>query len=242
MNDKGSYTEDYLSHHGVKGQKWGVRNAETLRKYAGPTGRQKTVDTSKKLSSVGRFVAAGAARLGRRVSERHANRKEVKAIAKSLGVNRRKMAAFKRLRTQTLRSHDPAVVERGMHTLTDSELNLKIQRLNTEKQVSDLVAARRNAALETNRKVEEARAARKNRRASGLGATLIKSTYNATVNYAGKKAVDSIFKKRKDGKSDSNPEKQQVAVNEGQTVAAEVLSVKTLPDTDSDKKAGKSGK
>lgn len=30
----------YLAHHGVPGMKWGVRNDETLRKYAGPKGRK----------------------------------------------------------------------------------------------------------------------------------------------------------------------------------------------------------
>ena len=29
---------DYLAHHGVKGMKWGVRNEETQRKYAGGSG------------------------------------------------------------------------------------------------------------------------------------------------------------------------------------------------------------
>lgn len=45
MEYKIIFTDDstaYLTHHGVKGMHWGVRNAETLRKYAGGSGPKPT--------------------------------------------------------------------------------------------------------------------------------------------------------------------------------------------------------
>lgn len=226
---------DYLAHYGVMGMKWGVRNAETQRKYAGASGRSKTKKVANRaLTATGRVIRTGAGKAVGRVTAAHRNRKEVKALAKSVGTTRRGMKEFKKLRTQTLRAHDPELVERGMHTLTDSELNLKLTRLNTEKQVRDLAASKRNSVLDTQKKAEEVKKARKERKNASLGATLIKTTYNATVNYAGKKAVDTLFgdlekktakvAKKKQGSSTS----AQEAASAGQSVVADVLNVETM--------------
>jgi hypothetical protein len=40
-------SDAYLSHHGVKGMKWGVRNAETLKRYASGPGRMGRKDAKK---------------------------------------------------------------------------------------------------------------------------------------------------------------------------------------------------
>lgn len=233
---------DYLAHYGVLGMKWGVRNAETMRKYAGGSRRAKPKKiASRVLTATGNVVRTGAGKVVSKVSDANQQRKEVKALAKDVDTTRRGMREFKKLRTQTLRAHDPELVEKGMHTLTDSELNLKLARLNTEKQVRDLATAKRNNALETQRKAEEAIKARKERKNSGFGANLIKTTYNATVNYAGKKAVDALFAKMddKDGTSKgfkklkidrSGMKSAQQATEYGKEVAAEILSVETVTD------------
>ena len=45
---------------------------------------------------------------------------------------------YEKLREQTLKSHDPTVVAKGMHTLTDKELDAKITRLQKEETISKL--------------------------------------------------------------------------------------------------------
>lgn len=59
-------------------------------------------------------------------------KEERKAQRKELGMN---PVTYHRLREKTLKSHDPAVIAKGMHTLTDAELNAKISRLEREAKI-----------------------------------------------------------------------------------------------------------
>ena len=75
-------------------------------------------------------------------SELAENRKEkafAKTQSKELGMKQRQ---FEKLREKTLKSHDPRVVAKGMHTLTDAELNDKLKRLRTENDIGALASAK----------------------------------------------------------------------------------------------------
>lgn len=228
--------EEYLAHYGVPNMKWGVWNAETTRKYMGGKGRRKA-RTDKDLK--GRFkqkAVTAARKSAARVSDAIEQRKATKEVAKEQGIKRGQMKAFQQLRKDTLRSHDPEVVERGMHTLTDSELTAKIVRLETEKKVRDLANTNRQTKLDNAKKAEEIKKAAKERKAAGLGSQMLKSTYNATVNYAGKKAVDSLFAgiPSKSGKKTTTPNRSESvseATTAGETIAAEVLNVETINES-----------
>lgn len=238
--------EYFLEHYGVPKMRWGVWNAETARKYAGRFGRtlkaKRSTKTDKDLKArIGGKVSEKASKTVDAIKEKRQAAKETKAVAKEQGIKRGQRKAFDTLRKETLRSHDPEAVAKGMHTLTDSELTAKITRLEQEKKVRDLANAKKQASLDNAKKAEEVRKAEKDRKASGMGAQLLKSTYNATINYAGKKAVDTVFEsagiktkgKKTDDKSAESTSDKGESVNKatsaGKEVVAEVLSVETVP-------------
>ena len=153
-------TEAYLEHYGIRGMKWGQWNSETRARYLG-LGRKLGSAVSKKVGQAGDAATRGAALAKKhaavaavnaknaakaKVSEAKEARKakrqqkdEIEAQRKELGMTK---AKYEKLREQTLKSHDPRIVEKGMHTLTDDELNTKISRLQKEETISKMANAK----------------------------------------------------------------------------------------------------
>lgn len=155
--------EASLEHHGVQGMKWGIWNAETRARYVGVP-RRAGKALQKKLSSASESVAKGAKAVKAKTGEKVAVRKQAKAEKKAekeelarqrkdLGMTR---AKYNELREQTLKSHDPRIVERGMQTLTDKELDAKIERLKKEETVSRMAADQATRRHQENRARNEA--------------------------------------------------------------------------------------
>lgn len=133
-----------VSHSGVKGMKWGVWNDETKRKYGigvrtkakftGGTEAAKTLLSRTAAKMNARAETRKAARASAKAAKQQL-KAELKAQRKELGMTRKE---FDKLRDTTLKSHDPKVIAKGMHTLTDSELKEKIRRLQEEDKITKL--------------------------------------------------------------------------------------------------------
>lgn len=140
--------EEYFEHSGVKGMRWGKWNDETKRKYGiGVKKRQLRSKLAEKISSASNTAKET---IVKKYNDEKDLRKELKVQRKQLGMSRRD---FDKLRKNTLKSHDPEVVARGMHTLSDDELKEKIRRLQDEDKIAKMASTRkknRNEALSAN--------------------------------------------------------------------------------------------
>lgn len=126
--------------------------------------------------------------------EKRQQRKTTNELMDAQGIDsKRKREAFEKLRKQTLRSHDPAVVEKGVHTLTDSELSAKIKRLEAEQKVKGIAKKERDDRADSMKRLEEARKAKKERRNSGFMAMTLRSVITSQANNAGKKLIDKYI-------------------------------------------------
>jgi hypothetical protein len=177
-----------LEHHGIKGMKWGVWNSETRAKYLG--GVKKFA--KKKVSEVKESYEAKEKERAETKAAKKQAREDIKAQRKELGMSR---AKYNELRETTLKSHDPKVVARGMQTLTDDELDKKLDRLKKEDQIARL------SSDQATRKHQEHKARSEAIKANPL--------YGISLNVAGK-----ALKKASNGVVDVSADKDRKKKND----------------------------
>lgn len=192
------FNEDYLAHYGVKGMKWGVRNEETRRKYGQGPSRVRV-----KLSKTAKRFGKGLAR-GYKVV-----RKQAKAVAKenakildaklknAVEINKLKRLAktdraFDKLRKETLASTDPAVIEKGLATLTSAEVKEKMARIKLERPIREAANKAKQEKIALSIQEETAKKAKKERKAAGIGGQAIKGALSSTLTNAGQGLLRSV--------------------------------------------------
>lgn len=162
-----AFTDDYLAHHGVLGMKWGVRNAETLRKYARSFGNRFKKDTEKKPGSgkdavggvIDKFgrnaskkVQGVGKKVSRKISESRRERRTEKSRAEKAGMTpkeyRKTAETNEELRRKALSSNNPKDVVSGLHTMTDQEVQDKLRRLVNEQKIKEISSEQAKTAKE----------------------------------------------------------------------------------------------
>lgn len=202
--------EEYLAHYGVKGMKWGVRHD---RRSSGSGSGRVSRALKRGFRTAGGAVKKGSSRVAGIIANKAkasiAKRKELKEVAKDAGysTNVKGMREFNALRNKTLSSHDPATVAKGMHTLTDSELRKKMDRLKLESQVHDIVNDNNRKAYEQANRAEQLKKARNEARASGILGKAATNVLTTVGTHAGKEAVNLALEKIKNAPAsgDSGP-------------------------------------
>lgn len=186
---------DFLAHHGVKGQRWGIR--KKVRRAVRRFGSKVNKKVSNRL---------------RNFKESREKKKEIKTLAKSNGVrSRAAMKKFNELRRTTLASHDPVVIAKGMHTLTDKELQKKIDRMHLEETMAKKAHDVQSNAVALKKAKAEAR------KAGILG--ILATGVSGGIRESGKTVVEQAFKMMRESDKDKqalqNNSEGKVAQSQG---------------------------
>lgn len=208
--------EEVLAHHGVKDMHWGIWNDETKRKYgvlgssssrakkAGDTSVDAKPDRPESATTKPSLVQRGKNAIdNKRQQKKEAEAEEARKAAEAEALQKAKAAEeaeiqrkygmskqdYEALREKTLNSHDPRVIAKGMHVLTDDELVGKINRLEKEQQVKSLATkSAQEAASQKKADFEK----RQQSLAYKIGSDAAKSVANAAVNTAIQKGVNPL--------------------------------------------------
>lgn len=118
-----------LEHHGVKGQSWGKKNGPPYPLDRGKDGRVTKTQKKKKQGLVARIKAN---------RQKKAKAKEKAEQAKKKAKEAEANMSKDELREKLLKSTDPKFIAKHMDLLETREIQDRINRINTEKNLKDL--------------------------------------------------------------------------------------------------------
>lgn len=183
--------DDFLEHHGTLGMKWGVWNSETAARYLGKAGNYAKRAISRAATKQKEKLDAARAKQ-KEASEKRKNERQEASIRKQEQKQFDKQTRktyhlsakeYNRLRETTLNSNDPSVVRKGMHLLTDKELDDKISRLEREAKIVRLATDKEKADAKVKQERREARQ-------KTLGYKVAKEAGTLTINTLNKNVLD----------------------------------------------------
>lgn len=161
-------SEDYLEHHGILGQKWGVRRTPAQLGHKVASGGKKAA------KATGKAVEKGAKKVAAKID----NDRKVSKAKKAAKKKAEEDAA------EAQRKHDAEVKEsrsfKSVTKLTDAELNARINRLKREAEYQNLL--QQTGLIEAGKKQVQASFLK------GVG-----SVVESTTKSKGKEIVDSLL-------------------------------------------------
>lgn len=131
---------DELYHHGIKGQKWGIRRFQPYRQGMEVVGG-KVVGAAKKVKQ--RFIDAGEAR------QKHKAAKKKAAAIKKAQATRKSNLDFEAAKKKAIESGSIEDLAKFKGSLTNEEYGRAFLRLQNEKKMSDMVAANQKTVWDT---------------------------------------------------------------------------------------------
>lgn len=145
MNER----KHYLAHYGVLGMHWGIRRYQPYPKGSGKNGRfvgAVSAGAKKAGSAVKGAVKSAALNAKSKHDAEVARNKAAKAEAQRIrneasaaGMSEKKYKAYlankEKAHKIAVDSHDPRVVQKNMHLLTDAEIDAKLSRLQKEAKI-----------------------------------------------------------------------------------------------------------
>ena len=141
-------SEDYLEHHGVKGMKWGVRKDRS-----GGSATNRMVNTSVKKVALSSRAAGGVTNAMNAYSKVRVNRLNNKQDLLAEKQKLKDMEAEAARKEQSSPAKKTSSAKVDPKTLTDSQLNDHISRLEREKKYKDLTATNSDKVRERAKKV-----------------------------------------------------------------------------------------
>lgn len=186
--------EEFLAHYGVKGMRWGVIHKRLKKAISSGASRVSKV-LEKKRAKHKKLKKEKAKLKKQRAEAKRKSNEQNKELARAngYGTDPAGMKKFNDVRRTTLTSHDPATIAKGMHTLTDSELKSKINRMKLESEVMNIVEDRDKKANEAATRAANLAKARNEVKSSSIMGQIAKTSGTSIVTNAGKKATDKIF-------------------------------------------------
>ena len=151
--------DEHLAHHGIMGMKWGVRKErdgsprKTLRSRVGDSIKRFGTVTSQTVNSA---KSAYASMQKVKIAKRQ--KKVANKMAKDYAKAQKKMDKellshdTRKQREVALTTHDPVVLKKYMHLLTDDELKSRYDRIDMENKITNLAVKKSDRSYEVFKK------------------------------------------------------------------------------------------
>jgi myosin heavy subunit len=175
-----NFNEDYLQHHGTKGQRWGVRRYQNKDGSLTPAGRKRyskemdklkaeeqKLKAEKKVLDNKKKTQAKFDKLDEKKAKLEADKKALKEEQKKFKKGEKEASdkhkeTVEEKRERLLKSNDPNELYKNKDVLSTAEINERLARLDAERRLSQVAASTKTSgmervdkALKTFKKVDE---------------------------------------------------------------------------------------